>query len=119
MLPSFSRRKFALGLLATFALLLPQGAPLARAQQPATSSFPLTITDDAGVSSTFTASPQHIVSLNPGLTEITFALGVGSRLVAVDTYSDCQKRPAAADHLSEPVRRNDRQPEARSGHRPG
>ncbi len=88
MLPSFSRRKFALGLLATFALLLPQGASLARAQQPATSSFPLTITDDAGVSSTFTASPQHIVSLNPGLTEITFALGVGSRLVAVDTYSD-------------------------------
>src|SRR2546430_5718445 len=87
MLRSFSRRKFALGLVATFALLLPQGVSPAWAQQPAT-SFPLTITDDAGVSSTFTASPQRIVSLNPGLTEITFALGAGSRLVAVDTYSD-------------------------------
>jgi iron complex transport system substrate-binding protein len=89
MLPLFSRRKFALGLLATFALLLPpQGAALVWAQQPAPSPFPLTITDDAGVSSTFATSPQRVVSLNPGLTEITFALGAGSRLVAVDTYSD-------------------------------
>ncbi|MGI9145406.1 MAG: ABC transporter substrate-binding protein, partial [Chloroflexota bacterium] len=30
----------------------------------------------------------RIISLNPGLTEITFALGKGNRLVAVDTYSD-------------------------------
>ena len=37
---------------------------------------------------TFAAPPQRIVSLNPGLTEITFALGAGNRLVAVDTYSD-------------------------------
>ena len=80
-----SRRKFALGILATFALLMPPG--LAQANQPA-SAFPLTITDDAGVTSTFAASPQRIVTLNPGLTEITFALGAGNRLVAVDTFSD-------------------------------
>jgi len=61
---------------------------VARAQQPATTSFPFVITDDAGVTSTFAAPPQRIVSLNPGLTEITFALGKGNRLVAVDTYSD-------------------------------
>jgi iron complex transport system substrate-binding protein len=83
----FSRRQIALSVLATLALLLPQGLPLAWAQQPAT-AFPLTITDDAGIASTFAASPQRIVSLNPGLTEITFALGAGNRLVAVDTYSD-------------------------------
>jgi iron complex transport system substrate-binding protein len=89
MLPLFSRRRFTLGLLATFALLLPRGAAApVWAQQPATPAFPITITDDAGVSSTFAVAPQRIVSLNPGLTEITFALGAGSRLVAVDTYSD-------------------------------
>ncbi|MDQ6669539.1 MAG: helical backbone metal receptor [Chloroflexota bacterium] len=88
MLPSFSRRTFTLGLVATFGLLLPPAAPLALAQQPAGAPFPVTITDDAGVSSTFVASPRRVVSLNPGLTEMTFALGEGSRLVAVDTYSD-------------------------------
>jgi iron complex transport system substrate-binding protein len=80
-----SRRTFALGVLATFALLVPPG--LAQAYQPAT-AFPLTITDDAGVTTTFAASPQRIVTLNPGLTEITFALGAGNRLVAVDSFSD-------------------------------
>jgi iron complex transport system substrate-binding protein len=49
--------------------------------------FPLTITDDSGVSTTFDAPPQRIISLNPGLTETTFALGAGPRVVAVDTYS--------------------------------
>jgi iron complex transport system substrate-binding protein len=29
-----------------------------------------------------------VISLTPGLTEMTFALGAGARLVAVDTYSD-------------------------------
>jgi iron complex transport system substrate-binding protein len=87
MLSPLSRRKFALGLLATFALLLPRAVPLARAQQPP-ASFPFTLTDDAGITTTFATPPQRIVSLNPGLTEMTFALGAGRRLVAVDTYSD-------------------------------
>jgi iron complex transport system substrate-binding protein len=60
--------------------------PLSAAAQPQT-TFPLTITDDAGVVSTFAALPQRIVSLNPGLTEITFAVGAGNRLVAVDSFS--------------------------------
>jgi iron complex transport system substrate-binding protein len=80
-----SPRRCALAVLGALTLLLGQW-PLARAQQSA--EFPLTIVDDAGVSTTFATSPQRIVSLNPGLTEITFALGAGSRLVGVDTFSD-------------------------------
>jgi iron complex transport system substrate-binding protein len=66
-------------------LLLASGASAVRAQS---TDFPFTITDDSGTTTTFAAPPQRIVSLNPGLTEITFALGHGNQLVAVDTYSD-------------------------------
>ena len=95
-----SRRKFALGVLATFALLLPPGGHLAWAQQPAT-AFPLTITDDAGITSTFAASPQRIVSLNRASLEVNFALGAGAQsprggrfVLRLSTRG--QGRPAAA-----------------------
>jgi cobalamin transport system substrate-binding protein len=79
-------------ILALLALLAP--AP-AQAQTPA-SDFPLSITDDSGTTTTFAAPPQRIVSLSPGLTEITFALGHGGDLVAVDSYSDY---PAEANEI--------------------
>ena len=69
-------------------MLMPQATPLAQAQQQPNPYFPLSITDDSGTTTTFPATPRRIVSLNPGLTEITFALGAGNRLVAVDTFSD-------------------------------
>jgi ABC-type Fe3+-hydroxamate transport system substrate-binding protein len=69
-------------------LLLSTGVPLVRAQAQPGADFPLTITDDSGTTATFTTAPQRVVSMSPGLTEITFALGAGGRLVAVDTYSD-------------------------------
>jgi iron complex transport system substrate-binding protein len=73
--------------LGTLLWLVPQALPQAwAAQQP--TQFPLSITDDSGVTTTFAAAPQRIISLSPGLTEITFAVGAGNRLVAVDTYSD-------------------------------
>ena len=56
--------------------------------QPADQDFPFSITDDSGTTTSFAAPPQRIVSLSPGLTEITFALGHGGDLVAVDSYSD-------------------------------
>ncbi|MBV9599569.1 MAG: ABC transporter substrate-binding protein [Chloroflexi bacterium] len=68
-------------------LLVPYGTSVARAQSQPT-DFPLTITDDSGVSTTFAAPPRRVVSLNPGFTEITFALGHGDALVGVDSYSD-------------------------------
>ena len=52
------------------------------------SDFPITVADDTGTTATFSAPPQRIISLSPGLTEITFALGHGDQLVAVDSYSD-------------------------------
>jgi iron complex transport system substrate-binding protein len=80
-------RRTLFAALGTLALLLPQAMPPAwAAQQP--TPFPLSITDDSGTTTIFAAPPQRIVSLNPGLTEITFAVGAGDRLVAVDTYSD-------------------------------
>src|SRR5947208_15701515 len=85
---SFRKISPIVGALPAFALLLllsTQAAPVAWAQA---SPFPLTLTDDSGISATFAAPPLRIVTLNPGLTEITFALGAGSRLIAVDTYSE-------------------------------
>src|SRR6266550_1759585 len=80
----FSRRA---ALAALGMLVLLQGLPQAWAQ-PQAPGFPLSITDDSGTTSTFARSPQRVISFNPGLTEITFALGAADRLVAVDTYSD-------------------------------
>ena len=79
----FRRRLFAAATAAL--LLLPQTAVFA---QPAPDTFPLTVTDDTGLSTTFPSTPQRIVSLNPGLTEIVYALGAGRRVVAVDAFSN-------------------------------
>src|SRR5919199_6222275 len=80
-------RSLFVALLSTLVLCL---APDLAAANPAeqASPFPLTVTDDLGVSTTFNSPPQRIVSLNPGLTEITFALGAGQRVIAVDTFSE-------------------------------
>lgn len=80
-------RRTVFAALGTLVLLSPSAMPRAWAQ-PQPAEFPLSITDDSGFTSTFAAAPQRIVSLNPGLTEITFALGASDRLVAVDTFSD-------------------------------
>lgn len=56
----------------------------------------VTVTDDASRTVTINGAPQRIVSLAPSTTEIAFALGVGSRVVAVDSFSDY---PAATKNL--------------------
>jgi iron complex transport system substrate-binding protein len=46
------------------------------------------VTDDAKRTVTITGAPQRIVSLAPSTTEIAFALGLGKRVIAVDSLSD-------------------------------
>lgn len=50
------------------------------------SDFPVTIESDGGTW-TLEAAPQRVVSLSPAATETLFAIGAGSQVVAVDTYS--------------------------------
>ncbi len=60
------------------------------------SSFPLEVRDDRGRTVIVRSEPQRIVSLLPSHTETLFALGLGSRVVGVDDYSD---DPVEATHL--------------------
>ncbi len=72
----------------------PTAAPPTSAPAPAstatTAAAPssITLTDDVGRRVTLNAIPQRIVSLAPSTTEIAFALGIGDRVVAADTFSD-------------------------------
>lgn len=78
-------------------LPVPTGAPAAASRVPAaTISAGVMLTDDAGRRVAINAVPQRIVSLAPSTTEIAFALGVGNRVVAADTFSDY---PAEAKNL--------------------
>ena len=55
---------------------------------PRATGYPLTVKDDAGRSVTLARRPQRIISLAPSNTEILFAVGLGDRIVGVDTYSN-------------------------------
>ncbi|MCL4371540.1 MAG: cobalamin-binding protein, partial [Chloroflexi bacterium] len=67
----------------------PQPQPTVPAvSSPAASTFPMTLTDDAGRKVTLPKEPRRIISLASSNTEILFALGLGDRVVGVDQYSD-------------------------------
>lgn len=59
------------------------------------SGFPLSLEDDSGRTVRLEREPERIVSLAPAHTETLYALGLGDRIVAADTYSDY---PAEAKH---------------------
>ena len=48
----------------------------------------IVLRDDRGVEHRFAAPPQRIVSMLPSLTELSWVLGAGPRLVGVDRYSN-------------------------------
>jgi len=60
--------------------------------------FPVTLTDDDGVTVTMKSAPQRIVTFSPSDTEIVYALGLGSRLVGVSGPAD--DFPAAAKKVT-------------------
>lgn len=62
--------------------------PTSAAVPPTTAPTPITITDVAGRKMKLAGIPQRIISLAPSNTEILFALDVGSKVVAVDDFSD-------------------------------
>lgn len=75
----------------------PSPAPTPSAVPVARSGYPLTVTDDSKRSVTFEKMPERIISLSPGHTETLYALGLGDRIVATDSYSDypAENKPKA------------------------
>jgi iron complex transport system substrate-binding protein len=74
-------------------------APPAGSPSPEAAAFPVTITDDDGVSVTIDTEPERIVTFAPSATEIVFALGLGDRLVGVSGPFD--DHPAEATEIQE------------------
>ena len=76
-------------------------SPAAPSASPApTASFPLTLTDDEGGSLTVSTAPRKIVSLTPGTTEIAFAIGAGSRVVATTDFDDYPAEVKSLPHVA-------------------
>ena len=63
-------------------------ATTSTAAQASEGTFPVTITDDDGVTVTIGAKPVRIVSTKPASTEILFAIGAGDRVVGVSSLDD-------------------------------
>ena len=51
-------------------------------------TYPVTVTDNAGNAVTIEKEPQKIVSLSPATTEILFALDQGDKVVGRTKYCD-------------------------------
>jgi iron complex transport system substrate-binding protein len=51
-------------------------------------SWPRTVVDALGREATFSEPPKRVVSTMPSITELLFALGLGDRVVGVDSYSN-------------------------------
>ncbi|HKV84846.1 MAG TPA: ABC transporter substrate-binding protein [Ktedonobacterales bacterium] len=96
---SHSRLATTLTLFCAFAAtLVACGSPSSAAKQPAQ---PVITKDANGTAITIPArAPQRIVSLGPTDSEILAALGIGSRVVAVDYYTDYPADMAAKPKIT-------------------
>lgn len=66
----------------------------------ANASFPVTLIDDIGRAVTIASPPQRIVCINPSVTEIVYALGLGNKVVGVDVYSDYPPEAVSKQRIS-------------------
>ena len=84
-------RRFAFALLAFVIYAVPCAA------------YPVTIKDARGKSIVIKSAPRRIVSLTPNNTEILFALGLGDRVVGVNSWSNyppaALKKPKIGDRI--------------------
>ena len=68
------------------------------------SGFPVTLTDDAGISAVIPKEPKRIISLAPSNTEILFMLNLGDRVVGVsgicDYPAEAKKKEKVGDFFS-------------------
>lgn len=74
-------------------------AATAIASATAGTTYPLTLTDDAGRKVTLSAAPTRIVSLAPSNTEIVCALGACDELVGVTDFDDYPAHVASVTHV--------------------
>jgi iron complex transport system substrate-binding protein len=64
------------------------------------------VTDDLGRRVSVIAVPMRLISLAPSVTEILFALGLGSRVVGVTTYCDYPREAAGITKVGDTQRPN-------------
>jgi iron complex transport system substrate-binding protein len=64
------------------------------------SQYPMTLSDYYGRTATLTHAPERIVSTSAANTEILFDLGLGSKIVGVDEYSDYPAEAKNITHVS-------------------
>ncbi len=76
--------------------------------------FPRTVVDSSDTAVAIEAPPQRIISYSPGATEILFAIGAGSRVVATDRFSNY---PAETSNLPK-LEYSSPDPEAALAHEP-
>lgn len=79
--------------------LLGLGLACCAALAQPTPAEPITIRDDSGTEHRFAAPPQRIITMLPSLTELTWVLGAGPRLVGVDRFSNWPDAVTKLPHL--------------------
>lgn len=69
----------------------PTPGPKAAAAVSTGAAFPITVTDSSNTQVVFNQAPKRIISYSPAATEVLFAVGAGSQVVAVDKFSNYPK----------------------------
>ena len=76
------------GLAAIGMIVTACGATTSSVSSSPSAHFPVTINESSGATVTIIKQPHRIVSLSPTATEMLFAIGAGSQVVAVDDQSN-------------------------------